>query len=405
MMSNQPPLRVMFVDDESRILQGLQRMLRPLREAWDMHFVQSGLIALAKMEEAPFDVVVSDMRMPGMSGAELLTEVMKSHPSTVRILLSGHSDQDLVYRTIGPTHQCLSKPCDADLLKATVQRAVTLHRMLESKAMRELAGSMSSMPSLPSLYLELVQLIQQPSTSTTDIGELVGKDIGMAAKVLQLVNSAFFGLRRTVASPVEATNLLGVETIRSLVLSVQAFSQLEVVESEHFSPTHLWKHSMATAALAKRIAASQEVTRMQVEESFMAGMLHDIGRLVLMCNLPQQYGAVMERARREGRRLEEVEQEMLGATHAEIGAYLLGLWGISDPIIEAVAYHHHPRTSTNRGFSALTAVHVANVLVHAHAHRPVDGQLEAAYLNEIGMHDRIGLWCTIAATTAGQDAP
>ena len=400
MTNEQPVLRVLFVDDEPRVIDGLQRMLRPLRAEWDMHFVESGPAALGLMEKKAFDVVVSDMRMPVMNGAELLTEVMKRYPSTVRIILSGQADIDLVQRTVGPTHQYLSKPCDADTLKATVHRASVLRSLLNSQKLRLLTGRMTSMPSLPSLYLELVQLIQNPKTSLKDIGSLVAKDLGMTVKILQLVNSAFFGLRRNVADPGEAASLLGIETIQSLVLSVHAFARLEVVDNEHFSADRLWQHSMTTALLAKRIAASQEVTRMQVEESYMAGMLHDIGRLVLAANLPEQYGDMVGQAKREGRRLIEVEQEVLGATHAEIGAYLLGLWGISDPIVEAVAYHHAPRVCGNRGFSPLTAVHVANGLQHATAGRPASGQLEAAYLNQIGVHDRVGLWCSIAASCA-----
>ena len=216
--------RIIFVDDEPLVLQGLQRMLRSMRDEWEMEFMDGGAKALERMAQAHFDVVVSDMLMPGMNGAALLAEVMQRHPHTVRIILSGHADKDLILKCVGSTHQYLSKPCDADVLKATVRRASAVDSGLKDETLRKLVGSMDRLPSIPTLYTEIVEALRDPEVSVETIGEIVGKDPGMTAKILKLVNSAFFGLRRQVASPAEAANYLGLDTIRSLVLSINAFS-------------------------------------------------------------------------------------------------------------------------------------------------------------------------------------
>lgn len=399
-MSDQP-LQVLFVDDEPRVLQGLQRMLRPLREEWAMRFVDSGAAALTAMAEQPADVVVSDMRMPGMSGAELLLTVMRQWPGTVRIILSGHADQDLIQRTVGPTHQYLQKPCDAETLKLTVMRASHLRRLLADGRLRELVTGMESLPSLPSLYLELVDLMRRPGASLKQVGEVIAQDFGMSMKILQLVNSAFFGLKRTIASPIEAASLLGMDTIQALVLSVQAFSQLQSEQMRGLSVETLWEHCMTVSALAKRIALRQQLTPMQAEESFIAGMMHDAGRLVLATRVPEQYAEVARLHEVEGLSTCDAERRVLGTTHAEVGAYLLGLWGISDPVVEAVAFHHQPQACLNRAFSTLTCVHAADALVNAKGRNLNENHLSAEYLNGLGCAGLVADWVQLMAQPGG----
>ncbi len=141
-MSNR---RILFVDDEPLVLQGLQRMLRTMRNEWDMAFAEGGEAGLALLAEAPFDVVVSDMRMPGMNGAQFLREVMRLYPTTVRLVLSGHADKDLVSQCVGVAHQYLNKPCDADTLKSTIQNALFLGNELASNDVKKIIGSIDTL--------------------------------------------------------------------------------------------------------------------------------------------------------------------------------------------------------------------------------------------------------------------
>lgn len=400
-MSEARRLKVLFVDDESRVLQGLQRMLRPLRDEWDMQFVESGEAALTEMAIEPFDVVVSDMRMPSMSGAELLTRVMQQFPSTVRIILSGQADKDLVHKTIGPTHQYLSKPCDAETLKATVDRAAKLRFLLSSDRLRTLTGKLDTLPSLPTLYLQLIKLLQHPNATLKAVGELVAQDLGMSIKLLQLVNSAFFGLSRNVSSAIDAVNLLGVETIQSLVLTSHVFSKLDAQQVADFSMESVWQHSLTVAGLAKAVALSEGLTKVQSEEAYMAGMLHDVGLVVLATNIPEDFSKVLAMTKEQARPMAACELEILGATHTEIGAYLLGLWGLADPIVEAVAYHHAPRLCLNPLFCPLSAVHIADALHHGVTGSMNCGSLDVHYLQGLGLADHVPNWIALAEARSG----
>jgi HD-like signal output (HDOD) protein len=387
--------RILFVDDESLVLQGLQRVLRHMRNEWEMEFVDSGAKALERMAQADFDVVVSDMRMPGMNGAQLLTEVMMRYPSTVRLILSGHADQDLIMKCVGSTHQYLAKPCDPDALKATVCRASALDAALQNKTLQKLTSQMDRLPSLPSLYVEVVEKLQTPEVALEEVAMIIAKDIGMTAKILKLVNSAFFGLRRQIASPEEAVAYLGLDTIKALVLSINAFSQFEHVKIGGGSLESLWDHSLNTAAAAKLIALAENAERRIADEAFIAGMLHDTGKLVLASNFAEQYNEVVRLARENKQEIWMIELEVFGATHADVGGYLLGLWGLPVPVIEAIALHHNPGKTTHKTFSPLTAVHAANVL--SYESRRSDngtsaGQIDAKYLDELGLSDRPDAW-------------
>jgi putative nucleotidyltransferase with HDIG domain len=400
---------VLFVDDEPLILQGLERILRGLRNEWDMHFVANGEEALAFMATTPIDVVVTDMRMPGMNGAELLNLVMQRYPQTVRIILSGYSDQSLVLRCVGSTHQYLSKPCEAETLRTTVARAVQLEASLESNHLRTLIGRMDRLPSLPSIYVEIVRRMQDPDVTLEDIGASLSKDLGMTAKILKLANSAFFGLRREVSSPMEALTYLGVDTVKSLVLTVQAFSQFEGGQLKGFPFQRLWSHSLTVATAANLIARMEAGDAKLAQEAFAAGILHDLGKLVLAFNFPDAYSRVLKDYQERKLPLCDIERNVFEADHATVGGYLLGLWGLPVPVVEAIALHHEPAKSPTMSFCPLTAVYAANTLVNEADGTPAGtAETEAGlkYLAERGLESRVNDWKhALALEPAAETSP
>src|ERR1035441_7170018 len=237
---------LLFVDDEPRVLLGLQRQLRVMREEWQMDFVESGPKALEFFATSPVDVLVTDMMMPGMDGAQLLTEVMNRYPNTVRLVLSGHADREAVLRLVGPAHQYLSKPCNADELRTAITRALAIRDLLASQQLKQLASRIDSLPSLPASHAELTQELRKPEPSVERVADIISKDIGMTTKILQLVNSSFFGLSQPASNVLEAVMYLGLATIRALVLSTQVFSQFDQETIRVFSIDGISKHCWMT---------------------------------------------------------------------------------------------------------------------------------------------------------------
>jgi putative nucleotidyltransferase with HDIG domain len=387
--------RVLFVDDETRILQGLQRMLRSQRTDWDMTFAASPAEALEAMDASPFDVVVSDMRMPGMSGVQLLEEVKRRQPDAIRIILSGQSSEESVLSSVGPAHQFLAKPCDPDELLATVRRACGLRALLRHGDLQKLLSQVGVLPSVPELYLQLVTELKSPSASVHRVASLVSSDVGMSAKILQMVNSAFFGIRRRVSDPQQAISLLGLSTVTALVLSAKVFGRFDEARLHAARLSGLAAHSLAVAGLARSIVRAEQVTSVVQDDSFTAALLHDVGKLVLATHMTDQYGRAVDLAAREQCPLWLAEREVFGADHAHVGAYLLGLWGLPDSIVEALAFHHEPDRCERESFAPLTAVHVADALHHeaegasGAALRPL---LSLDYIGRLGRTDAIAAW-------------
>jgi putative nucleotidyltransferase with HDIG domain len=394
--------RILFVDDEPLVLQGLQRMLRPMRNEWEMAFVESGRRALEEMATLPFQVVVSDMRMPGMNGAQLLLQVQELYPRTVRLILSGHADKDLIMKCVGTAHQFLAKPCEPEALRTAIARASAFNSSVKSERMKQLIAQMDCLPSIPSLLNEIVEKLQDENCSLEEVGNIISKDLAMAAKLLKLVNSAFFGLRRQISDPSDAATYLGLDIIKALVLAVHAFSSFEGRKTGPISLETLWTHSLEVASLAKRIAQSAGAPKAIVDESFVAGMLHDIGKLALASNLPDEYAKIFELSKGKGLPLPAAEEMILGANHADVGGYLLSLWGLPPGVVDAINYHHDPERGSLDGFTPMTSVHVADALVREAELSGDDGAqnpdtlVNMNYLEAAGLVESLPEWKELA---------
>ncbi len=388
--------RILFVDDEPRILDGLRRMLRGLRQEWDMHFAESGAAALELLAQQPFEVLVTDMRMPGMSGAELLARVKELHPDVVRIVLSGHAERDAVMQTFGVSQQYLTKPSDQATVQRAVNRALVLRERLASPHIKQVLGGMSGLPALPSVYQELVACLKSPDVSLGEVGRIIGSDVGMTAAILKIVNSAYFGLPRPLATIERAVAFLGLDTVMSLTLEHGLFGSGEaLIAVPGLNGDELRRRSLKIAAVARVLAKQEEVTRECGDEAFLAGVLHDFGMLLLASGLPERYAQVGTLAQSRPLPWEEAEREVLQTTHAEAGAYLLGLWGFEDSLIEAVLFHATPGQAPTPEWGLAGLVHVASAMVaHPQLTDPDDPALglEPGYLARLGLRDRWPAW-------------
>lgn len=386
--------RILFVDDEPMLLAGLQRSLRSMREEWEMAFVTSGAEALQLLEQQPFDIIVTDMRMPAMTGAELLEQVKSRFPQCFRIILSGQADQQTILRAVDPTHQYLAKPCDTTELKRRLTRAFAVRGLLRNEELQAVVSRLEALPSLPTLYLEVTQELENSEPSLPRIARLVSEDMAMTAKILQLVNSAFFGLRCRISSPMRAVQMLGLDTLRALVLTTHVFDEFRTDSLGEAAISYLWKHSLAVANFAKHIAASETADRQLVDDCFTAGLLHDAGKLILASAMESKYQHVLDAIRKGGQNLIAAEIEILGCSHAEVAAYLLGLWGLPEAVLDGVAWHHAPSESLQPGFSTALATHVATVFHEQQVPFWMQDNisLDVEYLDKNGLAGREQIW-------------
>jgi HD-like signal output (HDOD) protein/CheY-like chemotaxis protein len=386
--------RLLFVDDEPMVLDGLRRALWSMRNEWEMLFVPSGAAALEALDREPFDAIISDMRMPSMDGVQLLERVKERHGGVVRIVLSGQSSKEAVLRSVAPAHQFLSKPCNLQELKDRLNQTFTSRDLLRNQPLAAIVSRMRSIPSLPALYNDLTAALHSENTSLGQIEQIISKDVGMAAKILQLSNSAFIAAHGRVSSLREALSLIGAETIRSLTLSIHVFSQLDrnPLTAVHFPA--LWDHSVSVASLAHRIALSETRSKAIAEESFTTGLIHDVGRIVLLAELPNEYRRVIQCLDGNSETYYDAEMKFIGCSHEQVGTYLMSVWGLPSPIIRAVEFHHHPSAIASAAFSSLTAVHCADVIASSTDKAVInrDVELDALHARAAGVLDKQAQW-------------
>jgi len=385
---------LLFVDDEQMVLDGLRRALWSMRGEWEMHFVSSGAAALDALDSMPFDAVVTDMRMPGMDGVQLLELVKERHGNLVRIVLSGQSSKDAILRSVAPAHQFLSKPCNLQELKARLNQAFASRDLLSNQPLASIVSRMRSIPSLPHLYNDLTVALRDENTSLRQIEEIISHDVGMAAKILQLANSAFIAAHGRVSSLHEALSLIGAETVRSLTLSIHVFSQFDRNAATAAHLPAIWDHSVAVASLAHRIAITETGSKHMAEESFTTGLLHDVGKIVLLAEMPKEYQQVVASLDGNNQSFRELEIKYVGCPHEQIGAYLMSVWGLPVPIVQAVEFHHVPSAAAHTEFSSLTAVHCADAIVSASDASPLnhDVDVDTRHVEALGLVDILPQW-------------
>jgi HD-like signal output (HDOD) protein len=361
-----------------------------------MVFVGSGQLALEELRKAPFDIVVTDMRMPGMDGATLLAHVKAEFPSTARMVLSGYADRASVLRALPVAQQFLSKPCDAETLRSTIDRTSRLHKLLDHQAIRLAIGELAQLPSVPQTYYALAEAAARPDVNITDIADIIEQDPAMSIKVLQLVNSSYFGTAQHVASIRAAVSYLGIEILKGLALAAHAFSAGATAPIQGFSLEGLQNHAIVTARLARRFLTDPR----QADEAFTAALVHDVGKIILALSLPEPFRQILDEARRSGRPVQVVEKERLGVTHAEVGGYLLGTWGLPFSIVECVVLHHRPNDVGDGPCEVLAAVHAADALGDQTYGGAAENRLDLSFLERAGCAAELPRWRAIAAAEA-----
>jgi len=383
-------IRILLVHEVRDTLLTLQGQLRRARSQWQVDFACGSQDALQQMDRAEFDVVVADLRLSGMDGAELLEKVRQRRPQAARVAICEQATVGDMHRVMPVAHQVLSECAEVSDLVRSIERIHNLLCRRDQAGVKRVLGMLTKLPVLPRVYWELAAELERANADAASVAKVVEQDPVLTSRVLQLSNSAFFGTQRQVRSVRDAATLLGLEPLRSIAL----FSGLS--RSVHpgdlprsFSLDALQSHSVRVA----RLAASMLADPVESKTAFSAGMLHHIGCLLLAANMPQEYETLRETAFARATSVDNVEREVLGCDHAEIGGQTLSLWGLPLPLIEAVVCHHRPSAAGETRFGAAAAVHVASVLAdEAEGLQPGADALELPYLRRIGAAGPVLRW-------------
>lgn len=389
-----------MIDRDAELADGLRKHLASLQRDGRVRLAADRDQAMIELDGGRYDAVVCVIDSTGVDGWEVLSHIHASAPTTVRIAVA--RDVQTTLPVISTAHRFVPSPAGPTDVLDVVDRCCNLQGLLVSPSVARLVGSVGTLPSLPHLYAQLIQMLADPEIGLRDLATVVERDTPIAARILQVANSAFFGLPRQVRTIEQALNFVGINTVKSLVLATEVFRSFSADDQVVRIPLdEMQDHALLAANIARRLPADRETA----EEAFTAALLHDVGKLILAARLPQEFLENCAASEEQQRPIEEIEEERYGVSHAEIGAYLLALWGLPETIVEAVANHHAPMRVAHDAFELLDAVHLANHLAGeldggACASFP-DAALDPQYVDALHLGERIPEWRAMAAEQYG----
>jgi HD-like signal output (HDOD) protein len=361
-------------------------------EDWEFTFALNGMTALERIHERRFDAVVTRFEIRDVDGRQLLTAAYDRDPTTLRLLRGKVGQTDSHEHGGQAAPYVLPEELEPIRLCHALDRYFWLGDLMQREGLKALMGRIRRLPTLPNLYAKVVAELSSPVASMESVAQLIAQDPVMAAKMLQVVNSAYFGLPREITMPAEAVMYLGGERTKSLILITHLFTQFDDALCPGFELDVLWNHSVATATLCRCLIMRETSDGRLGDLAFTSGLLHDIGKLLLAANVPDQYRSVLAIRQKSSTPVWRAEKDVFGITHAELGASVLGLWGLPLPLLQAVAWHHTPSENQPPGFQVVTSVHVANALDHERNNRIAEALIDRDYLGAAGLLDRINRW-------------
>jgi HD-like signal output (HDOD) protein len=347
--------RVLFVDDEPRVLQGLKLSLWRYEHEWRTEYSSSGAEALALLELEPFDAVVSDMRMPGMDGEALLRRVQVAHPDVMRVVLSGQTDRKVAARMVHVAHQFLSKPCDVDMLRRRLGDALALRAHFRQATVRALVSGLGQLQISEHVREVLGAALGNGPAPIDPLVDMVLQDSALCAKVLQIANSAFFGPPRQSSGIQTAVRALGAESLRAAL----AATDTSPSPSDPAQQRELQQRASAIGAVARVVALDVNV---DPDQALAAGLLSTLGARMFCTYLTPEHAAARRRAREARLPIQEVELQCFGTTHAQVGAYLAGLWGLEPALVAALRNGEPPKLPERESVDLPWVLHVACAL-------------------------------------------
>ena len=358
--------QVMFVETQGQVLNRLKASLLGTRADWQILFIADAAAALDLVSQRKVGIVLASFGTDNAGCEEFFRRLRKKAPEVVRISLLPEQAKNNIAKSLEYAHECIAEHCDISQMEILIARSLDVwEKARRNPRLAELMSSLHTIPTPPALYFDIRDELESPRGTAHSVAQIIAKDPAITAKLLKVANSGFYASPRTIADLDDAITLLGMDLVLALVMSAHLYSQLPV---PGLNLDELWKHSIAVATLAKEIATKAHGSRAIISRCAISGLLHDLGQLVFLANMPDTYFALIRDARGNETKLLEMEREAFGIGHPELGALILSMWDLPEEVVHAIA-NHHTKDFRSQSEESLTtrAVCVAERMLQDHS--------------------------------------
>ncbi|MDQ8185738.1 HDOD domain-containing protein [Pelagicoccus sp. SDUM812002] len=394
---------ILIVDPDPGAVEAYQKALAAKASSWTVHYASAPEVALTLASEVSPDIIVTALCIDEGRGLKLLSRTIDAAPLAHAFIAAEEADRPQLAAAFEGGCRYLPRPCPPDRILLEFHRCLAVDSWLDNPIVKEIVANRPEFESLPRHHNQIVSALNSDDCSIDDVAEAIANDLALSAKLLETVNSSFYGLDQNVSDIKHAVSQLGLSNTRNIVLAAHIFSQVGK-DPEHLSLVkEIWHHSISVAGAARRISLHETRGPKAAEEAYSAGLLHDIGKLVLIGVVPEQYIEAQRLARDESHSPWQAEFKHIGCDHAEVGGYLLSRWGLPGAINETVALHHRPANSCHGTFTTLAAVHAANAIVRKRRNPlHADATPITNFFIEIGKNEQ---WADWEAVVKGDTPP
>ncbi len=330
--------QVIFVETQGRILEGLRTKLASAHPEWRILLSVDSAAALELILQRSVSIVLANFGDDRCGCEDFFRTIKNNTPEVIRMGLLHDIHKEALANSLEYAHECIAAHCDPKQFEAVISRGLSVwERTRKNPRLAALISDLHTLPTTPALYFDIRDELESPNGTAQSVAQIIARDPAIAAKLLKVANSGFYAMPRTISDLYETINLLGMDMVLAIVLSAHLYDQLPL---PGLNLDVLWVHSIAVATLAKKIALEEGGDRAMASTCGIAGLLHDLGTLMFLANVPQSYYSMVRRSGGDERVLLEMELEQFGVGHPELGAHILSLWGLPEDVVQAVAYHH-----------------------------------------------------------------
>lgn len=361
--------------------------------SWSVNIADNTKDAVDFVRGNDIDVIICDDEVADSKGLDVISSCSHERPGVLSFLRKSNSPTKEESIALSEKKVfVLPENLEEEGIYSHISRRVLLKSLSENLNLLSVIRKMKKMPTIPQLYHQITRELRKEDGSIEFVAGLISKEPSMATRILKAVNSPAYVLGYEITEVVHALLFLGKEATQAQILADSVFNSYPNQSVAGLNLQEVWKHSINVSAIARRISMSIDSNKKSAEIACTAGVVHDLGKVLMATNLPDHYQQAVNYAKEERVPLVQAEEKVFGTNHAQVAASLMGLWSIPFRILNSVAYHHNPTGTMKKPPTSAMALYIADGFENAKSKNVLGQNIDENIIEDWGFTDQFEDW-------------